>query len=141
LKLWSVYPNLFRGLAVRSVAKARSSGSPSSCSSRRHMLQLFTGFLNVLGWSPVAVALRPGAPTGLRRHRSILLHIGVKLPDIAYGLRTRLAEGDVLTETPWSDNPHSHSNAGGHVPPPPTTAITRRRPPPRHRRRVSGSWW
>ena len=57
---------------------------------------------------------------------SLLLHIAVKLPDIAYGLRTRLADGDVLTETPWSDNPQSHSNAGGQVLPPPTPAITRR---------------
>ena len=43
---------------------------------------------------------------------SILLHVGVKLPDIKYGLQARLAEADVLTEIPWSENPLAHSNAG-----------------------------
>jgi DMSO/TMAO reductase YedYZ molybdopterin-dependent catalytic subunit len=56
---------------------------------------------------------------------SVLLHIGVKLPDIVYGLQTRVADGDVLTEIPWNDNPVSHSNAG-QVPPPPTPALSRR---------------
>jgi DMSO/TMAO reductase YedYZ molybdopterin-dependent catalytic subunit len=56
---------------------------------------------------------------------SILLHIGVKLPDIKYGLQARLADADVLTEVPWSENPNAHTNAGD-VPPPPTPAITRR---------------
>jgi DMSO/TMAO reductase YedYZ molybdopterin-dependent catalytic subunit len=56
---------------------------------------------------------------------SILLHIGVKLPDIVYGLQTKVAEGDVLTEIPWYENPESHSNAGP-LPPPVTPAISRR---------------
>ena len=43
---------------------------------------------------------------------SILLHIAVKLPDIVYGLQTKVADGDVLTEIPWSENPDAHSNAG-----------------------------
>ena len=30
---------------------------------------------------------------------SVLLHVGVKLPDIVYGLRARVSEADVLTET------------------------------------------
>ena len=126
VKLWSVYPNLFRWPAVRSVANAVERFSVFVLVSSS-LLQLFTGFFNVLGWYPWPWHF-------VRVHHylayvvigSLLLHIAVKLPDIAYGLRTRLAEGDVLTETPWSDNPHSHSNAGGHVLPPPTPAITRR---------------
>ena len=56
---------------------------------------------------------------------SILLHIGIKLPDIKYGLEAELATADVLTEIPWSENPLAHSNAGD-VPPPPTPALSRR---------------
>ena len=56
---------------------------------------------------------------------SILLHIGIKLPDIKYGLQARLADADVLTEIPWSENPLAHSNAGV-VPPPPMPALDRR---------------
>ena len=56
---------------------------------------------------------------------SVLLHVGVKLPDIRYGLQTRLAAGDVLTEIPWNENPESHSNAGD-LPPPVTPGISRR---------------
>ena len=41
-----------------------------------------------------------------------MLHIGVKLPDIAYGLKAKATEADVLTEIPWNENPYSHSNAG-----------------------------
>jgi Oxidoreductase molybdopterin binding domain len=55
---------------------------------------------------------------------SILLHIGVKLPDIVYGLQTKVADGDVLTETTWNENPDSHSNAG--LPAPDTPGISRR---------------
>ena len=37
---------------------------------------------------------------------SILLHVAVKLPDIVYGLQTKpVADGDVLTEIPWNENP------------------------------------
>ena len=54
----------------------------------------------------------------------MLLHVGIKLPDIAYGLQAKVAEADVLTEIPWDENPDSHSNAGtlprpadpGHLP-------------------------
>jgi DMSO/TMAO reductase YedYZ molybdopterin-dependent catalytic subunit len=56
---------------------------------------------------------------------SILLHIGMKLPDIKYGLQARLADADVLTESPWSENPLAHSNAGT-VPPPKMPAMDRR---------------
>jgi hypothetical protein len=40
------------------------------------------------------------------------VHIGVKLPDIAYGLKAKVADADVVTEIPWNENPYSHSNAG-----------------------------
>ena len=56
---------------------------------------------------------------------SILLHIAVKLPDIVYGLQTKVADGDVLTEVPWSENPNAHSNAGP-LPPPVTPGLSRR---------------
>jgi hypothetical protein len=56
---------------------------------------------------------------------SVLLHVAIKLPDIRYGLTTRLAAGDVLTEIPWHENPVSHSNAGPQ-PPPVTPGISRR---------------
>ena len=56
---------------------------------------------------------------------SVLLHIGVKLPDIRYGLQTKLPMGDVLTEKPWNENPESHSIAGD-LPAPVTPGISRR---------------
>jgi DMSO/TMAO reductase YedYZ molybdopterin-dependent catalytic subunit len=56
---------------------------------------------------------------------SVLLHVGVKLPDIGYGLSAKVAEADVLTEIPWNENPESHSNAGT-LPDPPTPGISRR---------------
>ena len=36
---------------------------------------------------------------------SVLLHIAVKLPDIVYGLQTRVADGDVLSEIPLERQP------------------------------------
>jgi hypothetical protein len=51
--------------------------------------------------------------------------VAIKLPDIRYGLGTRLSGGDVLTEVPWDQNPDSHSNAGP-LPPPETPGISRR---------------
>ena len=70
------------------------------------LVQLFTGFFNVLGWYPFRWDF-------LSVHYylayvvvgSVLLHIGVKLPDIVYGLQTKVAEGDVLTEVPWNETP------------------------------------
>jgi len=90
------------------------------------LVQLTTGFLNALNWYPFQWYFPPV-------HRflsyvvvgSILLHIGVKLPDIVYGLQTKVADGDVLTEIPWSENPNAHSNAGP-LPPPVTPGLSRR---------------
>ena len=90
------------------------------------LVQVTTGFLNVLNWYPVSLVLRygPSIP-GVRPGRVVLLHVGVKLPDIGYGLSAKVVEADVLTEIPWSENPESHSNAGK-LPPPPTPGISRR---------------
>ena len=88
------------------------------------LVQVTTGFLNVLNWYPF-----PWYFTAVHRFLgyvlvgSVLLHIGVKLPDIAYGLKARFAEADVLTEIPWDENPDSHSNAGT-LPDPPTPGIS-----------------
>ena len=76
-------------------------------------MQVTTGFLNVLNWYPF-----PWYFTNVHRFLgyvlvgSVLLHVGVKLPDIVYGLKAKVAEADVLTEIPWDENPDSHSNAG-----------------------------
>ena len=90
------------------------------------LVQLVTGFLNVLNWYPF-----PWDFVSVHHYLayvvvgSVLLHVGVKLPDIRYGLQTKLAEGDVLTEIPWNENPESHSNAGD-LPAPVTPGISRR---------------
>lgn len=124
-KLWSVYPNLFRWPPVTSVKNALERASIAILVSSA-LVQLFTGFFNALDWYPWSWSFVPV-------HRflayvligSILLHIAVKLPDIKYGLSVKVADGDVLSEIPWSENPHAHSNAGP-VPPPPTAALSRR---------------
>ena len=90
------------------------------------LVQVATGFANTLNWYPFRwdfVAVHHAL--GYVVVGSVLLHVGVKLPDIVYGLQTRMADGDVLTEIPWNENPVSHSNAGP-VPPPETPALTRR---------------
>jgi hypothetical protein len=123
--LWSVYPNLFRWPPARTVKHVLERLSVFVLVATA-LLQLFTGFFNALNWYPwpwnfvvVHFAL------GFVLIGSILLHVGVKLPDIDYGLKARLADADVLTEVPWSENPVAHSNAGD-VPPPVPPAISRR---------------
>jgi hypothetical protein len=125
VKLWSVYPNLFRWPAVRSVKHAVERLSVFVLVSSA-LVQLTTGFLNSLDWYPW-----PWSFPSTHRYLayvvigSILIHLGVKLPDIKYGLQARLSEADVLTEIPWSENPKAHSNAGV-VPLEPMPAIDRR---------------
>jgi hypothetical protein len=112
VKLWSVYPNLFRWPAIRSVKHAVERLSVFVLVSSA-LVQLTTGFLNTLNWYPW-----PWSFPSTHRYLayvvtgSILMHVGVKLPDIKYGLQARLADADVLTEIPWSENPKAHSNAG-----------------------------
>jgi DMSO/TMAO reductase YedYZ molybdopterin-dependent catalytic subunit len=125
VKLWSVYPNLFRWPPFRSVKRMLERVSLAILVGSM-LLQLVTGFLNVLNWYPF-----PWDFVSVHRYLayvvvgSVLLHIGVKLPDIRYGLQTKLAAGDVLTEIPWNENPDSHSNAGD-LPAPVTPGISRR---------------
>lgn len=127
VKLWSVYPNLFRWPAVRSIKHALERGSIGVLVATA-LVQLFTGLFNALNWYPWPWSFVP-----VHRYLayvvigSILLHIAIKLPDIAYGLKTKLVDGDVLTEKPWNENPASYSNnANTHQPPPTTPAISRR---------------
>jgi len=124
-KLWSVYPNLFRWPPVRSVKHALERLSIFVLVSSA-LVQLTTGFLNTLNWYPW-----PWSFPSTHRYLgyvvigSVLMHIGLKLPDIKYGLQAKLAEADVLTEIPWSENPLAHSNAGD-VAPPEMPALDRR---------------
>lgn len=125
IKLWSVYPNLFRWPPAKSVKHAAERLSIAVLVSAA-LVQLFTGFLNALNWYPWPWSFVPVHRfLGYVLIGSILLHIAVKLPDIKYGLGVRVTDGDVLTETPWSENPESHSNAGT-LPPQPTPGLSRR---------------
>jgi hypothetical protein len=125
LKLWSIYPNLFRWPPVRSIKNAIDRGSVAILVATT-LVQLATGFLNVLNWYPFPWFFPPVHRfLGYVVVGSILLHVAVKLPDIVYGLQTKVADGDVLTEIPWSENPDSHSNAGP-LPPPATPGLSRR---------------
>ena len=125
VKLWSVYPNAFRWPPFRSVGRVLELLSLVILIGSI-LVQLATGFLNVLNWYPF-----PWDFVSVHHYLayvvvgSVLLHVGVKLPDIRYGLQTKLAEGDVLTELPWNENPESHSVAGD-LPPPVTPGISRR---------------
>lgn len=125
LKLWSVYPNLFRWPPFPSLRKALERLSVALLVSST-LVQLITGYFNTLNWYPfrwnfpVIHYISSFVVVG-----SVLLHIAIKLPDIRYGLKSKLADGDVLTEIPWDENPESHSNAGP-LPPPVTPGLTRR---------------
>jgi hypothetical protein len=124
-KLWSVYPNQFRFPPVRSIRHGIARATVAILVATA-LVQMTTGFLNVLNWYPFAWFFPPVHRfLGYLLVGSVLLHIGVKLPDIAYGLKARVPEADVLTEIPWDENPASHSNAGT-LPDPPTPGISRR---------------
>jgi hypothetical protein len=124
-KLWSVYPNQFRFPPVRSIRHAIERATVAILVSTA-LVQVTTGFLNVLNWYPFAWFFPPVHRfLGYVLVGSVLLHIGVKLPDIAYGLKAKVPEADVLTEIPWDENPASHSNAGTLLDPP-TPGISRR---------------
>jgi hypothetical protein len=125
VKLWSVYPIRFRWPPFRSVKRVAELVTVAILVSAT-LVQLFTGFFYILGWYPfgwdfLSVHYRLAfVVVG-----SVLLHIAIKLPDIVYGLQTKIAEGDVLTELPWYENPESHSIAGP-LPPPVTPGLSRR---------------
>jgi DMSO/TMAO reductase YedYZ molybdopterin-dependent catalytic subunit len=124
-KLWSVYPNLFRWPAIRSAGHAIERLSVFVLVATA-LVQVTTGFLNTLNWYPW-----PWSFPSTHRYLgylligSVLVHIGIKLPDIKYGLQAKLPDADVLTEIPWSENPMAHSNAGT-VPPPEMPGLDRR---------------
>lgn len=125
IKLWSVYPNTFRWPPLRSLKRVLELLSLALLVSAT-LVQLVTGYLNLLDWRPFGwdfVVVHYALAYVVIG--SVLLHVAIKLPDIRYGSATRLAEGDVLTEVPWQENPASHSNAGPQQPPP-TTGISRR---------------
>ena len=124
-KLWSVYPNQFRFPPVRSIRHAIERATVAILVATA-LVQVTTGFLNVLNWYPFAWFFPPVHRfLGYVLVGSVVLHIGVKLPDIAYGLKAKVPEADVLTEVPWDENPASHSNAGT-LSDPPTPGISRR---------------
>jgi hypothetical protein len=124
-KLWSVYPDKFRWPPLRSIRHAAERLSFAILVSAI-LVQVTTGLLNVLNWYPF-----PWDFVSVHHYLafvivgSVLLHVGIKLPDIGYGLKAKVAEADVLTEIPWWDNPDSHSNAGD-LPAPTTPGISRR---------------
>jgi hypothetical protein len=112
VKLWSIYPNLFRFPPLRSVRHALERLSVAVLVSSA-LVQVATGFLNVLNWYGFGWFFTPVHHfLGYVVVGSVLLHVAVKLPDIKYGLQARLRTADVLTEVPWDENPDSHSNAG-----------------------------
>jgi hypothetical protein len=125
IKLWSVYPTTFRWPPLRSVTRVLEIASAVILVAAA-LVQLITGFLNLLDWYPFGwdfVVVHYALAYVVIG--SVLVHVAIKLPDIRYGLGTEVAEGDVLSEVPWFDNPESHSNAGP-LPPPVTPGISRR---------------
>ncbi len=125
VKLWSIYPNLFRFPPLRSVRHALERLSVAVLVSSA-LVQVATGFLNVLNWYGFGWFFTPVHHfLGYVVVGSVLLHVAVKLPDITYGVQARLRTADVLTEVPWDENPDSHSNAGER-PAPATPGLSRR---------------
>ena len=125
VKLWSVYPTTFRWPLFPSAKRVLEILSAVILVAAV-LVQLVTGFLNLLDWRPFRwdfVVVHYALAYVVIG--SVLLHVAIKLPDIRYGLGTRLADGDVLTEIPWDQNPASHSTAGP-LPPPETPGISRR---------------
>jgi hypothetical protein len=124
-KLWTVYPNKFRFPPIRSIKHAVERFSVAILVSIA-LVQVTTGFLNVPNWYPFPwYFVTVHRFLGYVLVGSVLLHVGVKLPDIAYRLSAKVPEADVLTEIPWNENPQSHSLAGT-LPDPPTPGISRR---------------
>ena len=63
------------------------------------LVQVATGFLNVLNWYGFGWFFPPvHCFLGYVLVGSVLLHVGVKLPDIVYGLRARVSEADIITK-------------------------------------------
>ena len=93
IKLWSVYPNLFRFPPIRSIRHALERISIAILVSTA-LVQVTTGFLNVLNWYGFGWYFPPVHRfLGYVLVGSLLLHIGVKLPDIVYGLARPSSRG------------------------------------------------
>ena len=125
IKLWSVYPNSFRWPPVPSPTRLLERLSVAVLISAT-LVQLITGFLNLLDWRPFGwdfVVVHYALAYVVIG--SVLLHVAAKLPDIRYGLTTRLAAGDVLTEIPWRREP-GLAQQRRTLPPPVTPGISRR---------------
>ena len=126
VKLWSVYPNAVPLAAVpvrgadRRAAHAGPAGGGQPGPGAHRLLQRARLVSRSRGTSSSVHYALAYVVIG-----SVLLHVGIKLPDINYGLRAKLPAADVLTEIPWNENPDSHSNAGER-PPPATPGISRR---------------
>jgi len=127
VKLWSVYPNLWRFPPLASVRNALERASVAVLVAAT-LVQLVTGFINSLDWYPFGFYFvdvhhyLAWVVTG-----SVVLHVAVKLPEIVHGLRTRVADDDVLTEVPPEE--HSLDDAGGAPEPvlaPATPGLSRR---------------
>jgi hypothetical protein len=127
VKLWSVFPKLFAWPPVKSALHALERLSLALLVSSA-LVELVTGFFNALNWYPW-----PWDFVTVHRFLayvvvgSILLHIAIKLPDIKYGLKVKVADGDVLTEIPWEENPDAYSNNDDTVQPAPVTEGLSRR--------------
>lgn len=127
IKLWSVYPKLFSWPPVKSARNGLERASIALLVSSA-LVEVATGFFNTLNWYPWSWSFVPVHRfLGYVVIGSILLHIAVKLPDIKYGLKTKLPEGDVLTEIGWEDNPDAYSNNDStHIAPPKPEGVSRR---------------
>ena len=112
VKLWSVYPNLFRWPPVRR-SSTRPSGCRCSCSSSLGPRPGLHRLLEHADWYPWPWGFVPV-------HRflayvvigSILLHIGDQAARHQVRAAAEARDADVLTEVRVEDNPAAHSNAG-----------------------------
>ncbi|WP_375499094.1 molybdopterin-dependent oxidoreductase [uncultured Jatrophihabitans sp.] len=126
VKLWSVYPNLFRWPLLTSVKDALERLSIAVLVSSA-LVELVTGYFNVLNWYPWSWDFTPvHRYLGYVVIGSLVLHIAIKLPAIKRGLATRLATGSVLTEQESDDDDTPAPPRPSPTPTPPPTGISRR---------------
>lgn len=91
VKLWAVFPNLFQKPIIRSPLHAAERGSVAVLVGAM-IFELFSGILNAAQWYPWAFFFPPvHYAVAWVAVGALLIHIGVKLPEI----RSALAERDV----------------------------------------------
>ncbi|PSJ28322.1 molybdopterin-binding protein [Streptosporangium nondiastaticum] len=89
VKLWAVYPRLFAGPPVRSVRHALERLSVAVLVASA-LFELFSGLFNTAQWYPWPFSFVPvHFAVGWLLIGSLLLHVAVKLPDIATHWRRR----------------------------------------------------